>query len=97
MVRTVLAGMRFSKQTRTSREYAPAEQALPRRIRVAAERDAWISAAPGRAFEVSLTPKGSGWRIALTEHGLEVAAAVGDSWEIALDTALRTARGDRRS
>jgi hypothetical protein len=86
--------MRSSKRHRQS-ESARGEAALPRRIRVAAERDAWISAAPGRAFEVSLTPRRSEWRIALTEHGREIAVAVGDSWEIALDTALRAARGDR--
>jgi hypothetical protein len=63
-------------------------------MRVVAERDVWLHAAPGRAFEVSLSPKHSEWRITLTEGGHEVATGSGDTWVVALDTALRAARGD---
>jgi hypothetical protein len=86
-----------SKVSRSRRRYPRAEETLPRRTRIAAERDAWIGAAPGRAFEVSVNQTRSEWRIALTERGRVVVAGSGETWESALDAALRAARANGRA
>lgn len=62
------------------------ESARMRRIEIVLERDAWIQAAPRRAFEVSV--HGASWRIALTERGRVVATGEGENWEDALAVAL---------
>ena len=65
-----------------------------RRTKIVIERDAWIRAAPGRAFEVSANDLRSVWRIALTERGRVVATGEGENWENALAAALaRCPRG----
>ena len=64
------------------------ESARMRRIEIVLERDAWIQAAPGRAFEVSVNSLCSIWRIALTERGRVVATGEGENWEDALAVAL---------
>ncbi len=69
-------------------------EALPRRTRVAAERDAWIGAGQGRTFEVCVNRARSEWQVTLTERGRVVASGAGDTWEIALDAALEAARSN---
>jgi len=65
-----------------------------RRTKIVLERDAWIHAAPGRAFEVTVNDLRSVWRIALTERGRVVATGEGENWEDALAVALdRRPRG----
>jgi hypothetical protein len=64
------------------------ESARMRRVEIVLERDAWIQAAPGRAFEVSVNNICSVWRIALTERGQVVASGEGKNWEDALAVAL---------
>lgn len=66
--------------------------ALHQTTRVASERDSWVHAAPGRAFEVSFDPVRPVWRITLTERGREIARASGPTWDMALDAALQAAR-----
>jgi hypothetical protein len=62
--------------------------ALLLRTLVVTERDAWVQAKPGRAFEVSLDSARSQWIITLTHDGRVVAVGSGETWEVALAEAL---------
>jgi len=61
-----------------------------RRGRVVAARDVWIAAGHERAFQASVNRARTEWQVQLTEGGEVVASGAGDTWEAALDDALRS-------
>jgi hypothetical protein len=71
-------------------ERTGSEEPHLRRGRVVAARDVWIEAGHGRAFQASVNRARTEWRIQLTEGGEVVASGAGDTWETALDDALRS-------
>jgi hypothetical protein len=61
---------------------------------IADQRDTWVRAVPGRAYEVSLSTKtgSTTWRVALLERGSVLGVGQGPTWELAFLDALETTR-----